>query len=171
VELENWWHDESGGMTIKDQSNDQSNGQNYDRQNSTDRNVATDPASDSAAGSAVRRCPEPANGSTPPQTTLQAVLLNVWVGVLGMEKIGVADDFFELGGDSVLATQVVSRLRDLFRMDLPPIVLFDAPTVEQLANYMIANEARPGLAEKTAAVLKRIEGMTDEEVTRSLRSR
>jgi hypothetical protein len=36
---------------------------------------------------------------------------------------------------------------------------------------MIANEARPGLAEKTAAVLKRIEGMTEEEVTRSLLSR
>jgi len=91
-------------------------------------------------------------------------------GILGTEKIGIEDDFFELGGDSVLATQVVSRLRDMFRMDLPPIVLFEAPTIETLATYMIANEARPGLAEKTAGVLKRIEGMTEEEVTRSLHS-
>src|ERR1700690_3085206 len=157
-------------MTSKDQSNngnsDRNNGQNNGRQN-----VAADLTRDAVAGSAVRRCPDPSNVSAARPTTLQAVLLNVWAGVLGTEKIGIADDFFELGGDSVLATQVVSRLRDLFRMDLPPIVLFDAPTIEQLANYMIANEARPGLAEKTAAVLKRIEGMTEEEVTRSLLSR
>ena len=149
-------------MTSKDQS---------DHHNCTGQSDETDPTSDSGAGSAVRRCPDPGNGLAAPQTMLQEVLLNVWAGILGTDKIGIADDFFELGGDSVLATQVVSRLRDLFRMDLPPIVLFDAPTIEQLANYMIANEARPGLAEKTASVLKRIEGMTEEEVTRSLRSR
>ena len=147
-------------------NNGHSNGQNYDRQN-----VATDLAGNSVAGSAVCSCPDPANASAAPPTTLQAVILDIWAGVLGTEKIGITDDFFELGGDSVLATQVVSRLRDLFRMDLPPIVLFDAPTIEQLANYMIADEARPGLAEKTATVLKRIEGMTEEEVTRSLLSR
>jgi acyl carrier protein len=157
--------DRNGGRN-DDRSNGHNNGQNYDH-----ANVATDLAGDSVAGSAICSCPDTANASAAPPTTLQAVLLNVWAGVLGTEKIGIADDFFELGGDSVLATQVVSRLRDLFRMDLPPIVLFDAPTIEQLANYMIANEARPGLAEKTAAVLKRIEGMTEEEVTRSLLSR
>ena len=149
-------------MTSKDQS---------DHQNCAGQNDATDPTSDSAAGSAVRRCPDPDKGRATPPTNLQAVLLDVWSGILATGKIGVADDFFELGGDSVLATQVVSRLRDLFRMDLPPRVLFDAPTLEQLANYMIANESRTGLADKTASVLKRIEGMTEEEVTRSLRSR
>jgi len=150
------------GMTSKDQNHDQ----NYDH-----RNVATDANSDLATGSAVRQRPELPNAYVAPQTTLQAALLNVWADILGTEKIGIQDDFFELGGDSVLATQVVSRLRDWFRMELPPIVLFDAPTIEQLANYMIANEARPGLAEKTADLLKRIEGMTEEEVTRSLLSR
>jgi surfactin family lipopeptide synthetase C len=149
-------------MTSMDQDHDQ---------NSNGQNVETDPNSDLAMERSVRQRPELPNAYVSPQTNLQAALLNVWADVLGIEKIGIQDDFFELGGDSVLATQVVSRLRDLFRMDLPPIVLFEAPTIEQLANYMIANEARPGLAEKTAAVLKRIEGMTEEEVTRSLLSR
>jgi acyl carrier protein len=106
-----------------------------------------------------------------PQTVLQEVLLSVWTGILGIDKIGIEDDFFELGGDSVLATQIISRLRDMFRMDLPLIVLFDSPTIEKLAQFMIENETRPGLAEKTAALLKRIEGMTEEEVTRTLQSR
>ena len=119
---------------------------------------------------ASRQRPDLPKAYVAPQTTLQEVLVTVWAGILGTEKIGIEDDFFELGGDSVLATHVVSRLRDMFRMDLPPIVLFEAPTIETLATYMIANEARPGLAEKTAGVLKRIEGMTEEEVTRSLHS-
>jgi|ERR1022692_3243492 acyl carrier protein len=144
-------------MTSKDQYND--------------RNAGTDSSSDLAAVPAVRQRPEMPNAYVAPQTTLQEVLLTVWAGILGTENIGIEDDFFELGGDSVLATQIVSRVRDMFRMDLPPIVLFEAPTIETLAIYMIANEARPGLAEKTAVVLKRIEGMTEEEVTRSLLSR
>ncbi|MGA9504285.1 MAG: phosphopantetheine-binding protein, partial [Terriglobales bacterium] len=128
-------------------------------------------AGQSAALSAGSQRPELPNAYVAPQTTLQEVILTVWSSILGIEKIGIEDDFFELGGDSVLATQIISRLSRMFRMDLPPIVLFDASTIDKLAHYIIAHEARPGLAEKTAAVLKRIEGMTEEEVTRSLLSR
>ena len=111
------------------------------------------------------------NAQVAPQTTLQEVLSTVWAESLGIEKVGIEDDFFELGGASVVATQVVSRLREMFQMDLPAILLFEAPTIEKFARYMIEYEARPGLAEKTAALLKQIEGMTEEEVARSLRSK
>ena len=137
----------------------------------TNKNQNAEAAGDSGAASPARPRPELPYAYVAPQTTLQEVLLTVWTGILGIEKIGIEDDFFELGGDSVLATQIVSRLRDMFRMDLPLIVLFDAPSIEKLAQFMIANEARPGLTEKTAGVLKRIEGMTEEEVTRTLLSR
>src|ERR1700683_1566075 len=106
-----------------------------------------------------------------PKTTLQEVLSKVWAGSLGIEKVGIEDDFFELGGASVVATQIVSRLRQMFQMDLPAILLFDTPTISKLARYMIEHEARPGLTEKTATLLKRIEGMSEEEVARSLRSK
>jgi len=102
---------------------------------------------------------------------LQEVLLTVWAGILHIEKIGIQDNIFELGGDSIAATQIISRLRDMFRMDIPASILFDAPTIEELAHYMIANEKRPGLAEKTAGLLKQIEGMSEEEVARLLRSK
>jgi acyl carrier protein len=103
-----------------------------------------------------------------PQTTLHEVLSKVWAESLGIEQVGIEDDFFELGGASVVATQIVSRLRQMFQMDLPAILLFDTPTIEKLARYMIEHEAQPGLTEKTATLLKRIEGMTEEEVARSL---
>ena len=106
-----------------------------------------------------------------PKTTLQEVLSKVWAESLGIEKVGIEDDFFELGGASVVATQIVSRLRQMFQMDLPAILLFDTPTIEKLAHYMIEHEAQSGLTEKTATLLKRIEGMTEEEVARSLRSK
>jgi surfactin family lipopeptide synthetase C len=106
-----------------------------------------------------------------PRTTLQEVLSKVWAESLGIEKVGIEDDFFELGGASVVATQIVSRLRQMFQMDLPAILLFDTPTIEKLAGYMIEHEAQPGLTEKTATLLKRIEGMTEEEVARSLGSK
>ena len=97
-------------------------------------------------------------------TDLQTVLVSVWCEVLGFEDIGVDQNFFDLGGDSLLSTQVLSRLRATFRMDLPPSSLFDAPTVAELAVYMIAHESKPGLVEKTAAILLQIENMTEEEI-------
>jgi acyl transferase domain-containing protein len=104
-----------------------------------------------------------------PQTDLEEMLANVWRGVLGFEKIGIHDNFLDLGGDSLLATQLLSRLRAIFRMDLPPNSLFEAPTIAELALYMIAREARPGLVEKTATIMRQIEGMTEEEVSQNLR--
>jgi len=106
-----------------------------------------------------------------PQTTLQELLSTVWAENLGIEKIGIEDDFFELGGASVVATQIASRLSQMFQMELPAVLLFDVPTIEKLARYMIEHEARPGLTEKTAALLKQIEGMTEDQVARSLDSK
>ena len=140
-------------------------------ENSQEQNVSAEPVAESATSALVRGRPDLSNAYVVPQTILQEVLLTVWAGILGIEKIGIEDDFFELGGDSILATQIISRLRQIFRMDLPAILLFDSPTIEKLAQYLTENETRPGLAEKTAALLKRIEGMTEEEVARSLRSK
>jgi acyl carrier protein len=132
-----------------------------------DQNAGTEP-SDLSKVSAVHQASGLPDAEGAPQATLHEVLAKVWADSLGIEKVGIEDDFFELGGASVVATQIVSRLREMFQMDLPAILLFDTPTIEKLARYMIEHEAQPGLTEKTATLLQRIEGMTEEEVARSL---
>ncbi|MGO9087692.1 MAG: phosphopantetheine-binding protein [Candidatus Sulfotelmatobacter sp.] len=114
---------------------------------------------------------EAPNDCLMPRTALHEVLVTVWSRILNVEKIGIQDDFFEFGGDSISATQLISRLRQMFHVDLPAIVLFEAPTVEKLAHYMIEHEGRPGLTEKTARLLKRIDAMSEEEVARTLSSK
>jgi phthiocerol/phenolphthiocerol synthesis type-I polyketide synthase E len=114
--------------------------------------------------------PELRNAYVAPQTALHEVLVAVWREILGFENIGIDDDFFDLGGDSLLGIQVISRLRAVFRMEMSPNCLFDAPTIDKLALYMIAREARPGLLERTADMLRQIEVMPEQEVDQNLRS-
>ena len=68
-----------------------------------------------------------------PRTATEAQLAAIWGDVLKLSQIGVEDSFFELGGESLLATQVVSRVRDLFGIDLPLRALFEVPAIEGLA--------------------------------------
>jgi amino acid adenylation domain-containing protein len=68
-----------------------------------------------------------------PQNPLQESLCAVFAEVLGVEKVGIDDSFFDLGGQSLLAMRLISRLRSELRIDLPISVLFDAPTVISLA--------------------------------------
>ncbi|MGZ4969989.1 MAG: phosphopantetheine-binding protein, partial [Methylobacter sp.] len=68
-----------------------------------------------------------------PRTATEAILTGIWAEVLGVEQVGVEDNFFELGGHSLLATQLVSRLCNTFKIELPLKMLFEASTVEKLA--------------------------------------
>ncbi|AUS81136.1 hypothetical protein C1701_25470 [Actinoalloteichus sp. AHMU CJ021] len=69
----------------------------------------------------------------PPRTETEQRLCSVWQDVLGVERVGVEDDFFELGGDSILSLKVVSRVRSELDAELSPRALFDHPTVAELA--------------------------------------
>ncbi|RKH39334.1 non-ribosomal peptide synthase/polyketide synthase, partial [Corallococcus sicarius] len=68
-----------------------------------------------------------------PRTALEQQLAQMWVEVLRVERVGLHDDFFELGGHSLLTTQVLSRIRKAFQVELPLRELFDASTVAALA--------------------------------------
>jgi amino acid adenylation domain-containing protein len=68
-----------------------------------------------------------------PRTAVEEVLAGIWTEVLGIDRVGVHDNFFELGGDSLLAVQVISRLRARFQIHLPVRTLFERPTVAGLA--------------------------------------
>ncbi len=69
-----------------------------------------------------------------PQTQAEKTLAAIWSTVLGVEHIGIRDNFFNLGGDSIRATQVISRIRELMQIELSISSFFETPTVAGLAD-------------------------------------
>ncbi|HEY7076991.1 MAG TPA: condensation domain-containing protein [Solirubrobacteraceae bacterium] len=73
----------------------------------------------------------------PPRTPLEAALVELWRDVLGRARVGIEDNFFELGGHSLSATELMSRVRGTFGVELPLRRLFDEPTVAALAEAIV----------------------------------
>jgi acyl carrier protein len=68
-----------------------------------------------------------------PQTSTQIELAAVWSSVLGLESIGIYDNFFDLGGHSLTAAKLLARIRDVFGVELTVAKVFEEPTIERLA--------------------------------------
>jgi acyl-CoA synthetase (AMP-forming)/AMP-acid ligase II len=75
-----------------------------------------------------------------PRNPAEESLASIWREVLRVPRVGVHDDFFDLGGDSVLAAQVVSRVRAAFAVELSPIALFETPTVGGMAEAIASRD-------------------------------
>ncbi|WP_405725211.1 alpha/beta fold hydrolase [Streptomyces sp. NBC_01537] len=71
-----------------------------------------------------------------PVTAMQRVVAETWGELLGQAEISLTDDFFELGGRSIVALQAVARLNEICGTDLHPVELFEAPTVEGFARLL-----------------------------------
>jgi amino acid adenylation domain-containing protein len=85
------------------------------------------------------------------RTSVEEKLAGIWAEVLGLDRVGVHDSFLELGGDSLLATRVVSRVLSQFQIRVPLRLLFEAPTVAEMAAVIVEldrkdreAETRPG---------------------------
>jgi acyl-CoA synthetase (AMP-forming)/AMP-acid ligase II len=74
-----------------------------------------------------------------PGTTLQKALAEVWAEILHLPKIGIHDDFFALGGDSLMATRVLIRLQEITRFEIEISSIFEAPTIAELAERIEAS--------------------------------
>lgn len=68
--------------------------------------------------------------------SLQQSVAAIWGDVLRLDNIGAEDNFFELGGDSIKLTQVVSRLRDQLKAEIPVRLLFDYPSLDVFAEEL-----------------------------------
>lgn len=71
-----------------------------------------------------------------PHDEIEQTLVEIWQKAIGVKPIGIRDSFFELGGDSLLAVQIVSQARESFNVDIPLGDMFEQPTVAFLANYI-----------------------------------
>jgi amino acid adenylation domain-containing protein len=78
----------------------------------------------------------------PASSPVEMKLAAIWAEVLGIDRVGIHDDFFELGGHSLSASRVISRVVQAFMLDLPLKLLFDAPTIAEMAKVIAG--AGPG---------------------------
>nr|QEO74596.1 condensation domain-containing protein [uncultured bacterium] len=93
--------------------------------------------------------PEVAVGETgyvAPRTRTEHVIAEIWAEVLGAQRVGADDNFFDLGGDSILSIQVVSRIRGALGVDVSPRAVFTHPTVAGLAAAVSTSDEGAGAA-------------------------
>jgi amino acid adenylation domain-containing protein len=94
-----------------------------------------------------RAQPEKQAGFTAPWTPLEEVLVGLWAQVLDLDGVDIHDNFFQLGGDSILATQLISRVREVTHVELPFHSFFETPTVAGMARSVeTASRAALGLS-------------------------
>jgi FkbH-like protein len=105
-----------------------------------------------------------------PRNPIEAKLASMWCETLGLDRVGVEDDFFALGGNSVVATQVLSRVWNEFGVEVPLAELFEGDfSVARLARQVDACRVQQASADELERHLSAIETMSDDEVNLRLK--
>jgi amino acid adenylation domain-containing protein len=94
---------------------------------------------DGAAAAAADAGAETLAGYAAPRDEVELAIAAAWQRLLGVERVGIHDDFYELGGSSLLAVRLASRLRQTLAVDVSPGLLFEATTVAALAEHVAAS--------------------------------
>ena len=71
-----------------------------------------------------------------PQSGLQQTIAGIWQEVLNVERVGIHDNFFDLGGHSLLLTQAHARLKTVLNREFPVLAMFQYPTIDTLARFL-----------------------------------
>ena len=95
-----------------------------------------------------------------PRTPIEAILADMWYDALQLPRVGINDNFFDLGGHSLKATRIVSRIRQVFQINITVRQLFETPTVATMADHMVATEGQPGRTDKIARALQRLQRLS-----------
>ena len=118
-----------------------------------DRRGLPDPAALAEAGAKVA-----------PRDAVETLLRQVAAELLERpaEAIGVTDDFFDIGGNSLQVIKLVARIRKLFQLEVPPGIVFDHPSIAALAQAL-RGHAAPGRIDQIAALRLSLDGMSEAE--------
>ncbi|QQS37255.1 MAG: SDR family oxidoreductase [Ignavibacteriales bacterium] len=123
----------------------------FDNMIRSDRNKTT--TADSATTGESSR-PNLSTEYIPPSTDVEKTIAEVWQEVLGVDMIGINDDFLELGGHSLLLTRIVMKVRKKFSIDLSLGNLFEVPTIAAFAREV--NKASESKSDKPVTVISSV---------------
>jgi acyl carrier protein len=94
--------------------------------------------------------PELTTAYTPPSSNLEQQIAEIWQDLLQVDKVGIHDNFFDLGGHSLLIVQLRSRLEEFLKREIPLVTLFQYPTIEALATYLNKQSPNQSHLQQTA---------------------
>ena len=98
-------------------------------------------------------------------------VVNIWEDVLFVHPVGVHDNFLDLGGNSLAASRITSRIMRHFQIDLPLQELFEAHTVTALASVVAKHRERNANEPNIEALLDSIESMSELEAERTVKTK
>jgi amino acid adenylation domain-containing protein len=101
-----------------------------------------------------------------PRTPVERDLARLWCEVLSLDRVGINDSFFELGGDSLSAVRLISAVIKKFQTELPLQILFQSPTIAQMAAIMVTDRAKKLSEVELARIMAELESLTDEDAQR-----
>jgi acyl carrier protein len=109
------------------------------------------------------------SGVIDPRTPTEERLAALWAEALDLPRVGVTQTFYQLGGDSLLATRVLARVREGFEIDLPMRTFFEAPTVAELAAVVDRLRAEVGgEQDKIRRALESLSGLSEDQIDNAL---
>ena len=109
-----------------------------------------------------------------PRNQIEEQLAEIWKQVFGVERVGIHDNFFQLGGHSLIATQVIGRVRQKLHTELPVRSVFEAPTIAELASAIEKLEQQPNTsharinrridAQRAGDLLEKVDELSESEM-------
>ncbi len=98
--------------------------------------------------------PEPGENPVMPQTPIEKILAEQWKAVLGLERVGIHDNFFHLGGHSLLVIKAILRINSVLHAEFPLVTFFQLPTIAEQASRIEQD--------RLGNIHERLEGILDE---------
>lgn len=109
--------------------------------------------------------PEQETPFVAPRTPTEKALAEIWQELLGIERVGVEDNFFQIGGHSLMATQFVARVHEAFQVEVPLTVLFEGTsTIASLAEAIEQFQIDQASPEEIAEQMRELEHLSDAEI-------
>lgn len=103
-----------------------------------------------------------------PRSQTEGSVAGIWQEVLHLDEVGIHDNFFDLGGHSLAASRVISRVVQKFQLELPVKALFESPTVAEMAAIITRHQNDKAGEAELARMLSEVEAMTEAEAHKQL---